>query len=79
MRADRKNIAKAFGRALKAARTAAEFSQEELAFRAGVDRTFISRSERGERQPALGTVFLLATALDIPAADLVEATDKFLK
>lgn len=76
MRKDREQIAVAFGRALRAERERAAISQEELAFRAGVDRTFISRAERGVRQPALTTVFMLADALEISASDLVGASEK---
>lgn len=73
MRQDREKIAKAFGRALREARIRAELSQEELAFKANVDRTFVSRAERGERQPALTTVFLLAAAVDLAPGRLVDA------
>ena len=76
MREDRESIAKAFGVALRQSRQNAGISQEELALRADVDRTFVSRVERGERQPALTTVFLLARALGVSPWDLVEATDK---
>jgi len=79
MRRDRTRVAVAFGRALRRERVRAGLSQEELAFRAKVDRTFVSRAERGERQPALTTVLLLARALGIRAAVLVEATEKDLK
>lgn len=79
MRKDRARIAKAFGVALRQARSRAGISQEELALRAEVDRTFVSRAERGERQPALTTVFLLAKALDVGANDLVKATQDALK
>ena len=75
MRPDRENIAAAFGRALKQERTRIGLSQEELAFRANVDRTFVSRAERGERQPALATVFLLARALKISPGALVTAAE----
>lgn len=74
MRKDRARIAKAFGVALRQARVRAGLSQEALALKAEVDRTFVSRSERGERQPALATVFLLAKALEVAPSELVRAT-----
>lgn len=43
-------IANAFGVALRHARERAGLSQEALALKAEVDRTFVSRSERGERR-----------------------------
>lgn len=79
MRKDRAKIAKAFGVALRQARARSGISQEELALRADVDRTFVSRAERGERQPALTTVFLLAKALGLRADDLVASTREALK
>jgi transcriptional regulator with XRE-family HTH domain len=79
MRTDRKRVARAFGVALRHARVERSISQEALALKAQVDRTFVSRAERGERQPALTTVFLLSKALDLNAADLVAATEKALK
>lgn len=79
MRKDRAKIAKAFGVALRQARQEAGLAQEALALKAEVDRTFVSRAERGERQPALTTVFLLAKALNISAGQLVEKTQDALK
>lgn len=52
-------------------------SQEELAFRAGVDRTFVSRIERGIRQPTITTIFLLSQALELPASELVRDAELF--
>lgn len=46
-------------------------SQEELADRAGLHRTYISSIERGERNISLENIFLLANALGVEAADLV--------
>ena len=50
-------------------------SQEELAFRAGVDRTFVSRIERGIRQPTITTLVGLGLALGISAAELVQEVE----
>ena len=46
-------------------------SQEELADRAGLHRTYISSIERGQRNVSLENIFVLANALGIEAADLV--------
>ncbi len=46
-------------------------SQEELADRAGLHRTYISSVERSERNISLETIFLLAVALGVEAAELV--------
>ena len=46
-------------------------SQEELADRAGLHRTYISSIERCERNVSLENIFLLAEALGVEAAVLV--------
>jgi transcriptional regulator with XRE-family HTH domain len=49
---------------LRRARKAAGISQEELAKRCELHRTEVSLLERGGREPRLGTMVKLATALD---------------
>lgn len=68
-------IPELFGEVLRSFRTARDISQEELAFRAGVDRTFISRLERGIRQPTITTLIGLAAAMEITAGELVAETE----
>jgi transcriptional regulator with XRE-family HTH domain len=48
---------------LRRAREAAGVSQEELAERCEIHRTEVSLLERGGREPRLGTLVKLATAL----------------
>lgn len=69
------DIGPIFGSILKRHRTLVNVSQEELAFRAGVDRTFISRLERGTRQPTITTLIGLGVALGISAVELVRETE----
>lgn len=69
------NVGIIFGDVLRRYRSERNISQEELAHRAGVDRTFISRLERGIRQPTITTLIGLGAALGVPAAELVEATE----
>ena len=78
MRPDRKIVAKAFGKALRQCREQARVSQEELAHLAHVDRTFVSRAERGVSQPSLATVLSLAKALNVSAATLVAGMERAL-
>jgi transcriptional regulator with XRE-family HTH domain len=66
-----KTVAAAFGSVLRDCRQKAGISQEELAGRAGVDRTYVSLLERGLRQPTLDSLFRLARGLDVAAATLV--------
>ena len=46
-------------------------SQEELAHRAGLHRTYISDIERGARNPSLKTLSRLADALEISTSELI--------
>lgn len=69
-----RNVARAFGRVLRAARTARGMSQEDLAERADLSRTYPSLLERGLREPTLDVFFRLCTAVRTPPAALLEAT-----
>lgn len=60
-----------FAANLRRARKAAGISQEELAERCELHRTEVSLLERGGREPRLGTLIKLATALGTTAEALV--------
>lgn len=62
----------AFGRRVRALRLAAGFSQEQLADRSGLHRTYVSSLERGLRNVGLDNIFRLAEALQVPPAALFE-------
>jgi transcriptional regulator with XRE-family HTH domain len=53
-------------------RVAQNLSQEELADRCGLHRTYVGAIERGERNITVGTLFRLAEALGCRAADLLD-------
>lgn len=59
------------GRNLRHFRNKREMSQEELAHRANIDRTYVSGLERGIRNPSVLVLHRIATALGIKAADLL--------
>ena len=63
-----------FGRRLRELRQASGLSQEELAFRAGLHRTYVSSAERGQRNVALVNLEKLAQALDADICDLFRRT-----
>lgn len=69
------DIGQIFGEVLRRYRSERNISQEELAFQAGVDRTFVSRLERGVRQPTITTLIGLGQALGVSAADLLRETE----
>jgi transcriptional regulator with XRE-family HTH domain len=52
-------------------RQAAGISQEELAGRAGLHRTYISSVERAKRNVSLENIFVLARALGADPRDLL--------
>lgn len=67
---ERNKACAALGKSLKALRIDANKSQEQLAFEAEVDRTFISAIERGIANPSILTLAHLCYALGITLADL---------
>jgi transcriptional regulator with XRE-family HTH domain len=72
-------LAKVFGKVLKQRREFLNLSQEELAFEAGLHRTYISLLERGVKSPTLNVLFRLADALDIPASEFIQEIEVQLK
>lgn len=58
---------------VKARRALIGISQEELAFRANVHRTFIARLEVARTQPTLSVTFQLADALQTAPEELVKS------
>lgn len=70
------SILRAFGEALRAKREALSLSQEELAFRSEVHRTYISELERGIKNPSLTTLEKLAVALGTTKTVLVRETER---
>lgn len=59
-----------FGKRLKVLREGKGISQEELAFRANLDRTYISGVENGRRNVSLKALNSIANAMEITLAEL---------
>lgn len=70
----KKKILKNIGLRLKYFRAQKGISQENLAFKVGIDRTYIGAIEQGLRSPSIYCLFTLATALDTTLSDLVNIT-----
>jgi len=60
-----------FGRVLQQLRRERGLSQEELGFRSGYHRTYISLLERGLKSPSLRTIFQLAEALEVGPSQMI--------
>ncbi len=61
-----------FGMRVRQLRLAAGLTQEDLAHRCGLFRTYMSRIETGRANPTLTMVDALATSLNVPIAALFE-------
>ncbi len=66
----KKEILIKFGDKVRAERTRLKISQEELAVRANVHRTYIGMIERGEKNITLENIEKIAKALKISLKDL---------
>jgi transcriptional regulator with XRE-family HTH domain len=63
---------KHFGETVRSARKLLYLSQEELAARCKLHRTYVAGVERGIRNPSLKSIKKLADGLGLPLADLFE-------
>ena len=68
----RQSLLQSFGQLIVERRKALGISQEELAHRADLDRTYVSGLERGVRNPSLTAIAKVAQGLGV-------TTDKLLK
>lgn len=65
-----------FGKQVRKARLKQGLSQEELAEKAGLHRTYIGMIERAEKNITLLNIEKLAKALDISIVDLLKINDE---
>ncbi len=61
-----------FGKRVRAIRAERGLSQEDLALRCDLDRSYIGGVERGERNVSLVNIHKIAKALDIRSRELLE-------
>ena len=57
-------------------RRVAQLSQEELADRAGIHRTYVSQIERGLKMPTLAILFKISAALGVKPSDIVQEIER---
>ena len=65
------HILKNFGAKLQKVRKSKGVTQEELAFKISMDRTYIGLIERGERNPTIRTLYKIAKALKVESSELL--------
>lgn len=66
------DIVKRFGEKLRDLRKSKKLSQEALSKKAGLDRTYVGKIERGEKSPSLHTIEKLANILDVEVSEFFE-------
>lgn len=66
-----KYILEAFGQRMQKVRKEKGITQEELASKLSMHRTYIGLVERGERNPTIRTLYKIAKALGIKSSDLL--------
>ena len=65
-------IEEKFGERLKELRKERGLSQEFLSKKAGLDRTYEGKIERGQKSPSLNTIGRLAKALEVDLEELFD-------
>ena len=66
-----KHILEKFGERLQKVRKSRGITQDELAVKISMDRTYIGLIERGERNPTIRTLYKIAKALKVNASELL--------
>jgi len=66
------DIKKQLGQKVKDLRLRAGYSQEELAGKAGLHRTYMSDIERGERNVSVENIKKIADALNVDPSELLK-------
>jgi transcriptional regulator with XRE-family HTH domain len=72
-------VARACGGVMRELRIQAGIAQDAFALLAGIDRSYYGKLERGERQPSLAVLLKCASALEVPAGELVAAIEGRLR
>ncbi len=69
----------AFGKVIQRERKLLKLTQEELAYRASLDRTFISYVENGRKIASIVSLFAFAQGLNVKASYLIQEVENELK
>jgi transcriptional regulator with XRE-family HTH domain len=74
-----KSVNKAIAQTIANLRHKANLSQEELADRAHIHRTYVSQIERGLKSPTLQVLMQIASALNISASNILRDIEQKTK
>lgn len=66
----------ALGEELKRAREAADMTQEEVAFAAGIDRPHLSLLENNHKTPTVDMLRRICRALGVPASEILARVER---
>lgn len=66
------------GAAVRKCREDQGIAQDAFALRAGVDRSYFGRLERGQRQPTVGLLLRIAAALGVAGSELLAQAEEVL-
>jgi transcriptional regulator with XRE-family HTH domain len=69
---DPRDLRDAFAANLRRLRHAKGISQEDLAYEAGINRSYMSKLEKGASYPGLEIIAKLATVLQVEPAELIK-------
>lgn len=64
---------------LKKYRLKSNLTQEELAHRCNIDRTYISMLERQKRRPTLNVIFSICSNLGIKTSEFIKEIEKIME
>jgi transcriptional regulator with XRE-family HTH domain len=71
-------LEESIGAVLRECREKRGLTQEALAFRAGLHRTYISMLERGQKSPTVDVLARLALAMETRVSDILRQAEKAL-
>jgi transcriptional regulator with XRE-family HTH domain len=74
----KRDLNKTFGKVLKELREEKGMSQQELGDYADVDRSFISRIERGIGTPSVTVVFKMCGILEVKPSEFFQRVEKLI-
>jgi transcriptional regulator with XRE-family HTH domain len=69
-------LLRAFAAELKLRRASLGINQDEFAYEAGVNRSFVAKLEVGTSSPSLTTLFRIAEGLRVEPAELIQSVSR---